>query len=225
MTICLFLDTAVFMGYVFPNDRWERAAYNCILAKRKKFTSNKVEGELRKKTDYATRRIAGEMRRFAFDLSGKKPDTVVQDNDIQRILGSITDLKIGPALRELFGDPARKGITYGQLRELLNNIQWDYLGMVHVRTKQAEEMLAKLDIESWSRFAPYPEIEAGLSAIVKNSSDVQLLLDAHDLASTQNVVLDFVTGDWTDIKGNEIGILALVKLKKITYLAEFENAS
>ena len=225
MSICLFLDTAVFMGYVFPNDRWERAAYNCILTQRKKYTSSKVEGELRKKTKYARDKITIEIRKLVFSLSEKKQDSVVQDPDVQRILDRTGDTKILPTLKLVFSDPARKGITYGQLRDLLNNIQWDYLGMVHVRTKQAEEMITNLDIESWSRFASYPEIEAGLSAIVKNSSDVQLLLDAHDLASTQNVVLDFVTGDWNDIKGNEIGILALVKLKKITYLAEFENAS
>ena len=64
-------------------------------------------------------------------------------------------------------------------------------------------MLAKLDIESWSRLSLI-EIETGLSAIVKNSSDVQLLLDAHVGLLVQNRVLDFVTGDWTDIK-NENG--------------------
>ncbi|MEW5936935.1 MAG: hypothetical protein AB1665_03835, partial [Candidatus Thermoplasmatota archaeon] len=86
-------------------------------------------------------------------------------------------------------------------------------------------LLSKMDIESWSRFKPYTDIQAGLSALVANASDVELLLDAHDLVLELNVTLDFVTGDWTDIKDKEKGILALVGLRRIMYLAEFESAS
>ncbi|MEW5937207.1 MAG: hypothetical protein AB1665_05245 [Candidatus Thermoplasmatota archaeon] len=213
------------MGYVFPNDRWEKASYNCVLSKRKKYTSSKVEGELRKKSKYAMDRITGEIRQLTLSLNEKKQDVTVQDKDIEGILKRTSNTKISPTLRLFFGDPARKGLTYKQLREWLNRIQWYYLGEVHVRTKRVEELLSKMDIESWSRFKPYTDIQAGLSALVANASDVELLLDAHDLALELNVTLDFVTGDWTDIKDKEKGILALVRLRRIMYLAEFESAS
>lgn len=73
--------------------------------------------------------------------------------------------------------------------------------------------------------ASYTEKERMLSEYIDNTSDVQILLDAHDLALELKIVLDFVTGDWRDIKGNDDYICSQINLRRIVFLAEFKSAS
>lgn len=93
MNICFFLDTSVLIGMIFPGDHWEGAADRCMHQPQKKYTSVKVEGELRKKVEYAIRVIRNEMSDVIYGLRKKKPDATVREADFQRMLDKTTELK------------------------------------------------------------------------------------------------------------------------------------
>ena len=220
MRICLFLETSVFLGYAFPCDHWETAATVCLSSPQKKFTSNTVENELCKKLEYSVQRIQRELLGLLRDLKKKHGSGAIGEAGLKRLKDTARELKIRPFLESMIPDVAPEN-TYTDFDARVRNILHQFLAQVQLRRTTLRTWIDQVAIESWLRVVPYDTLRQQLIRSVPNSDDVEILLDAHDLATNQNLAISFVTGDLKDIKRNETAITGMTRIQKIMYLDEF----
>ena len=220
--ICLFLETSVFLGYAFPDDRWELAAKACLAALQKKYTSQTVENECSKKMDYSIRMIQQELLGFLRELKSKRGSDIFDENGRERLLDKTRELKIWPFLKSVVSD-LDPTTTYIALDDRLRELLHEFLVEVDDRRTFIRTRINNLDIESWLRVDDYGTVQKQLRAAIPNPDDVEILLDAHDLTCHYKLELAFVTGDWKDIKQHEAQITGSTGIKRIMYLAEFDH--
>jgi hypothetical protein len=215
------LETSVFIGFAFPDDRWETAAKACLAAPQKKYTSQTVENEFSKKMDYSIRTIQRELLGFLRDLKHKRGTDIFDDAGRKRLLDKTRELKIWPFLKSMVSD-LDPLTTYIALDDRLRELLHEFLAEVFARRTFLRTRINSVGIESWLRVDDYGTVQRQLRAIIPNPDDVEILLDAHDLTCHYKLELAFVTGDWKDIKQHEAQITSSTGIKRIVYLAEFE---
>jgi hypothetical protein len=216
------LETSVFIGFAFPDDRWESAAKACISSAQKKYTSKTVENEFGKKLEYSVRLIQREILVFLRDMKRRRGTDIVDEATRKRLLAETRDMKIGPFLISVVTgmDPSTTHLSFDeQLRDILHR----FLADVEGRKTAIRTWIDHMDIESWLRVDSYETLQQQLRRSIPNHDDVEILLDAHDLASNQKLELAFVTGDWKDIKQHQSQITGSTGIKRIMYLAEFDH--
>jgi len=187
----------------------------------RKYTSKTVENEFRKKLEYSVRKVQRELLAFLREQKGRRGTDTLDEAGRRRLLEASRGLVIGPFLASLLPEIG-PSVTCSGFDERVRDILHQFLANVLERQAAVKTKIDGMEIESWLRVNPYDSIQRGLRRYVPNRDDVDILLDAHDLACTQNLDISFVTGDKKDIKRNEAGILGTVRLGRIVYLAEYE---
>jgi len=145
---------------------------------------------------------------------------------------SITDLgwvvslgkrgRLEPLLNAVAKDVESKVLFPEQLLESLREGLNTYLADSFRYEEGIMKRINQHDIFPWVRRRQYPEERTKLSTKVKNSYDIEILLDAHDLSLGKALnALEFVTGDLVDIISNKEAILSVLHLSVIRSLSSF----
>ena len=222
MTIHQFLDTAVFVGYVFKHDCWGRASCICLSGSDKKYTSARVTGEFTNKVGTIRRESSGNLLEVMDKLRRKNQSDFVSLMDLGWLVAVCNGMRIWRFINWFAGKLKNENITFGELVRRLHTAHSDYMAETLIQEQLITKRFNPNDILCWMRRLPYNSLYSQVSAVVDNSNDVKILLDAHDLASNRNIrPLEFVTGDKEHIKSNEATIVKCLKITKVRYLLEF----
>lgn len=216
----LFLDTSVFLGYIFPQDRWEKDATACLLSTMKKYTSTSVESEMQKKIEYVRRTVRSEILGLIQSLSQQK-DRAITDSEIKRIEEGLRRSKIAPIVKELLNELKAKNEKTSVFCTEARNALRIFTAQIQTREDEIKEKIGRVEFESWTRYEEYEEIRKELSEWIANDDDIEILLDAHDLVVTVGMALEFVTSDYGDFKFCRDKNPAITKIARITFLPDF----
>jgi len=218
----LFLDTSVFLGYIFPQDRWEKDATACLRSTMKKYTSTSVESEMQKKIEYVRRKVRSEILGLIQSLSQQK-DRAITDSDVKRIGEGVKKSKIAPIIRELLNELMIRNENISIFCSTARTALWNYLAQIQTRDDEIKKRIGRVEFESWTRYEEYEEIRKELSEWIANDDDIEILLDAHDLVVINGMVLEFVTADFEDFKFCKDKIPSIIKIDRIAFLSGFKS--
>jgi hypothetical protein len=208
-----FLDSNVIIGYVFYSaDYWGIPAKNVIRSPVKKYSGTTVDREcfdLQKGKCVSIRReISSEFfKAVAHIEENQSTDFLLYDAEKGK-------WKIIDILRTILED---SGSDLDLLKEDLREYQRRFEHELKKRQKSVKELV----LFSY-RSKRYPGISTELRKIIRNLNDIEVVLDAHELALLHSD-LALITGDHKDILKNKDAILPLVSLGEIKDLRDFNT--
>jgi hypothetical protein len=217
----LFLDTSVLLGYIFPKDRWEKSSMSCFNAPQKKWTSSSVEAEMYKKSAYVQRKVQKELLGLIMELSQGK-DKPLGESDLIRIQNGLSGSKLAPVVKDLMDEIKTRKPQISEACQQLRDALRGFLAHVRQREDELKNKMTALELECWTRHDDHIDIQKKLKKYIKNDDDIEILMDAHDLASVQQLILDFVTADYEDYKYFASEVRSIVKINRIAFLHEFK---
>jgi len=212
------------IGYVFPEDTWHTASCNCLSSSNRKYISSRVRGEFESKTEEISQTISEELLTLTHRIRRKNPMDYPTFNDIERIISLCRNKRIEPMIKGIFQSYTDSPFTFGDLVENLTDRRRDYYALSLIRLIEVRNMFTDRTIITHVRRSRYRELFTELNRVISNTSDIAILIDAHDLTSRGNVrPLDFVTGDKYDILDNIDVIMDNLELRDIIPLASFRD--
>jgi len=217
----LFLDTSVLLGYIFPKDRWEKNSISCFNAPQKKWTSSSVDAEMQKKCAYVRRKVQKDLLSLIMDLSQGK-DKPLGESELVRIQNDLSGSKLEPMVMDLINEIKTRTPQISEACQRLREVLRGFLTYVQQHEDELKNKMTALELECWTRLDDYTDIQKKLAKYMKNDDDLEILLDAHDLALVRQLILDFVTADYDDYKYFESEVLSIVKINRIAFLHEFK---
>ncbi len=217
----LFLDTSVLLGYIFPKDRWEKNSISCFNAPQKKWTSSSVEAEMYKKSAHVQRKVQKELLSLIMDLSQSK-DKPLGESDLVRIQTELNGSKLAPMVKDLIDEIKTSNPQISEACQRLREVLRGFLTYVQQHEDELKNKMTALELECWARHDDYTDLQKKLEKFIKNDNDIEILLDTHDLALIQQLILDFVTADYDDYKYFKSEVTSIVKINRIAFLHEFK---
>lgn len=214
------------VAFVFKHDCWHQASCNCLSSSTQKYVSLTVKGEARNRIGRIREDLQGELLPVLYQIRRKRSLDVPSLSDLGWIVSLGNGKRIKPLLNQVAQEAQKDSSSFNQIEGKLRNALHVYLLDTHQGEKQIMKRINPQDIIPWARRRQYPAENRILKTNIKNLSDVEILLDAHDLSLNENLdKLEFVTGDKKDILKNEKIILSTLKISGIKYLAAFNSAS
>lgn len=131
---------------------------------------------------------------------------------IPELLADAIHWRISPMLTNLFVDPDSYALP-AAIRDL-ENIRDEYSRACLRREARLRDSTC---IIVHARKDPYSTLAAVLSPVVNDPDDVEVILDAHDLALTVTPIV-FYSGDRRNIVSNRAAILAQTRISEIRSL-------
>jgi hypothetical protein len=208
-----FLDSNVIIGYVFYQaDYWGIPSKNVIKRAEKKYSGHTVEVECfdlqRGKCSLVRREISSEFFKAVANIEENQSiDFLLYDAEIEK-------WKIINILKNIL-DGFKGDII--SLKEELR----EYQRRFEIESKTRQKSVKNLVIFSY-RTQRYKDIHAALGKIIQNINDIEVILDAHELAHIHDELV-LITGDHKDILKNKPNILPLVKILDIKNLMEYNS--
>jgi hypothetical protein len=211
------------IGYCFKEDVWFRASGIEFDSSTKKWSSNRVENEFKKRFQYLVR-----SRREALLITienikriNQNPTLTLTTSEIVNCIpNSTTELQwLVTILNSLASSPINKE----ELLKGLKNTLEGFSRYCMPRYKTILSMMVDTRIECWPRYYRYPNIMSTfISSGMTNIDDNEIILDAHDLSiNIPEHHIHLVTGDRRDIKNFESTIVANTKICSVVYLGSF----
>jgi hypothetical protein len=211
-----FLDSNVIIGYCFfVADNWGNEATKIFEDPEKNFTSTTVCSECfgienGGKCQTIKQTIVREFRRAIAQ--------VTRDPSISNLLSITRDWKIFPILKDIGADSA---IRQKDLRDILRAAVNDYNRKYEERMDHIQDP-ARLTIHR--RTEGYKGIWQALNPVMGDPDDVEVVLDAHDLAGTILPIFMYTgdfqnnTGDFQNIYTHRKKILELTEISEVHFL-------
>lgn len=204
-----FLDSNVLIGYYFSaTDTWGYQATKVFEDSEKNYTSSTVIHECfgidtGGKCQTMKQSIVREFRRAIAQLT--------RDPSPDHLLANAEGWKIFPILKDIMSDPT---IRQGDVRATIRNAMDEY-------DRRCEERLQIIQnpvhLSVHRRTRDYPGIWQILNPVLGDPDDMEVILDAHDLAETV-LPLYLYTGDARHISSHRKKIVELTKIAEIRYL-------
>jgi hypothetical protein len=131
-------------------------------------------------------------------------------------------LRIARFLNWLAAQLKNEHLTFGDLVIRLREAERNYMSDAYLQETAIKKRIGAGDVVCWMRRVTYPSLKNQISVPIGDPDDVDILLDAHDLATNRKLTsLRFVTGDKEHIKDNEGLILRTLSISKVMYLLDF----
>jgi hypothetical protein len=206
-----FLDSNVIIGYVFYQaDYWGIPSKNVIKRAEKKYSGHTVEIECfdlqRGKCTTVRREISSEFFKAVANIEENQSiDFLLYDAE----LGNWKIINILKNILEGF---------QGDLISLKEDLR-EYQRRFEIESKTRQKNVKTLVTFSY-RTQRYKDIHTALGKIIQNINDIEVILDAHELAHLHSELI-LITGDHKDILKNKPDILPLVKISDIKNLREY----
>lgn len=206
-----FLDSNVLIGYYFsPIDTWGYEATKVFEDPEKNFTSSTVCSECfgidnGGKCQTIKQSIVREFRRSIAQI--------IRDPSPDNLLSIAKGWKILPILKDIISDPA---LCRGDLQKIIRTAMNEYDRRCEERLKIIRNP-AHLTIHR--RTEGYQGIWHALNPILDDLDDVEIILDAHDLAGTVLPIFMY-TGDFHNIYLHRGKILELTEISEIRFLGD-----
>ncbi len=194
-----FLDTNVKLGYVFCTDPWNRSATNVFDFKDKLHYSQKVDDEFQRNFH----KFLNEQKQFFYKISEELKDLnfkKVNFNEFNSI-GLAVNLnydfaenKKESCLKKLWDICNRDNENHINVENLVRKIR------TFARNFEKFTFNRKINFEQrvimcLDRVEDYSEIFNELDELGIHKEDNAIILDAHDLAFRESLILNFVTAD------------------------------
>ncbi len=221
VTIHQFLDTTVFVGFVFKHDNWNTASCVCLSGPDPKCTSSRVSAEFTNKVGAIRKEFSSDLLAVLDKLRRKNQCDFVSMTDLGWLVLICNRMRIWRFVNWLAGELKNENITFGELVSRLHTALSNYMAETFIQEGLMMKRINPQDILCWMRRQPYHSLQTQISSVVDNSSDVSILLDAHDLASSRSLSIEFVTGDKEHIKNNEATIIKCLRIARVRHLSEF----
>lgn len=217
-----FLDTGVFVGYVFRHDHWHQASCNCLSMESAKYTSTNVSAEFSNVVSKIRDEFRDELLIIIDRLHRKNQGDFVSHTDLGWLVMMGSKSRIARFLNWLATQLKQERLTFGQLVNRLRDAERNYMADTLTQEAAIKKRIGPKDVVCWMRRVTYPTLKNQISGQVGDLDDVDILLDAHDLAANKNLKsLEFITGDKEHIKDNEDLILKNLRIARIRYLLDF----
>ncbi len=193
-----FLDTNVELGYVFCTDPWNPPAVTVFDSNDRLHYSDNVNEEFRKNMIIFSR----QQRQFFFEVADELESLGMRKisyNEFSSI-GLSVDLandfaenKKESCLKLLWNIANRKKKDKIRVKDLIREIMGFRRNFERFLFNRKTAFENKVMFHR--RNANYPEIFDELESLGIHEEDNHIILDAHDLATTRSLELDFVTSD------------------------------
>ena len=215
-----FLDSNVIIGYHFPlTDGWGDAANVVFSRPDKKYTGTYVWEECfgtapsSGRCETIKRRIRKEFRKT---LAALRKGTEV--NDLLKIIVNNYDVKGEDCLiLRILLLIAEKSKNDRIL--IIQNLDKAKIEYEDICFKRCQEMNDRSRLTVHRRVVGHRDIWDKLCKYISDKDDVEVLIDAHDVALAPTDIL-FFTGDGGDIKRNKPEILKITRIADIHYLGD-----
>lgn len=213
------MNTNVLLAYCFLHDTWKGRAEAVLRTEYAHFISDKVVKEF----EIREEEIVDEFNVKIVELSERmhRSNKDLFEVDEKHKIFKKADKQIRPFIIK-FLDSLEFPISRN---ELINSIEELYLDLLRFKEKRYDDFCQKLD-KIYTRDNDYPTLKAELKklGIHNGERDRGILLDAHDLATLDQIYLNFVSTD-NDICNNREGILELLGLEDIIDLKYYLGMS
>ena len=221
--ICDFFDSNVFLGFIFEHDDWYSASCNCLNNDRVKYTSSNVIGEVEHKI-YEIRRIVQDEILMLIHKLNKQRNSMdyMTLSDIGWMVNFVQKKKIKSFIESCVDELKEEQPTFNEMASRLRNGLNDYMNDTMKNEIEINRRINEKELNCWVRRLPYKDLKNCISQYVKDFNDVQILLDAHDLAAkNKSLSLTFITGDNNHIIRNKEKLSDVLDINDFDYLANY----
>jgi hypothetical protein len=217
------MDSTVLIGFCFKDDIWFSQSGFEFNSAKKKYISGRVQREF----DINFKKIMGIVRNVLLrfndevwklnsdDIDGKKVNQILEMLKVYDSRFELVDF-----IREMASKHSKKDTLIKHILTALD----EYRRVAFQRNGLLSNAITSTEIECWLRLSAidrYEDIHSSLlSSGISNLDDIEILLDAHDLCCNNSHEIDFVTGDFHDIKKYEPEILSATKIHSIIFLGD-----
>lgn len=194
-----FLDTNVKLGYVFCTDPWNTPAVSVFDSKDKLHYSRNVDDEFQKNFGI----FLTQQKQFFYKISEELEDLKLKKVNYNafesigisvNLINDFAENKKESCLKQLWNISNKNKEDNIDVKKLVRDIR--------AFARNFEKLLfsRKIDFEQkvimcLDRVEEYPKIYDELDYLGIHDEDNVIILDAHDLASRESLILNFVTSD------------------------------